>query len=181
VEHADGGVLADVAQLGRRLAGDVTGGARHRFQIGVSDADVAAGVKASAEGFHQPAEIFECLPALERGMIEDNDLAAAGGQLGQRGLVGHPAGQAQDVAKRVGFGGVAPDADAAQRRAERGVVDGQKAAQARGAILKRHHLFVIVLGERREDFHSRESFGGRAGGVNRQIVAGCGASSAAQK
>jgi hypothetical protein len=140
-----GGVLADVAQAGRRFTGDISGGARHRGQVLGRGAHVHAGEETPAEIFDHQPERFERSNAVESVVIDQHDLATAARQLGQRSFVGHGAGEPQSIVEGFGLAGVAPDPGAAQRRAQRGVVDGQEPAQAAGAVLQRNHLLVVLL------------------------------------
>ena len=61
------------------------------------------------------------------------------------GLEGHAARQAQAVDERLFFGRVVPDARAAQRRAQCGVMDDGNALQPRRTIIEMDDLFVLVL------------------------------------
>jgi hypothetical protein len=63
---------------------------------------------------------------------------------GQRGFVGHAARQAQHVAHGFVVTGVGPHPATAQRRAERGVVDGDNRVQARCLVVAEDHLFVVI-------------------------------------
>ena len=94
------------------------------------------------------------------GIADDDRLAAAQAGLGDRRLVGHAAREAQHVEQRLVLRGVGQHAHAAQRRAERRVVDRDQRVQAGRLVAAARDLLVAVdldLG----DFHrgSRRSFG----------------------
>ena len=80
-------------------------------------------------------------------MIEQDDrLAAALVQPGDRGLVRHRFGKPQHIGHRVGFGRVGPEADAAERRTQRRRVDGDDRPEAGRPVGDEHNLLVAPLG-----------------------------------
>src|SRR2546422_2655796 len=83
VPDAQGGVLADVAQLGRRLARDVARRTSNRAEVVVGDPDVARGEEAASQAFYHLSERLEGFCALQRIVHRDDRFAAAAGQLGQ--------------------------------------------------------------------------------------------------
>ena len=78
-----------------------------------------------------------------RGRVADDDrLAAAVVQAGQRVLVGHGAGQVEHVGQGRVLARVGVEPGSAQRRAERGGVDGDDGPQAALRVLAEDDLLV---------------------------------------
>ena len=91
---------------------------------GAVRADVAGGVVAAVQRLHEAAVGAQQRLGLEPGRVADDDgLAAAEVEAGQRRLVGHPAGEVEHVVEGVLLGGVGVEAGAAEGRAEGGGVD----------------------------------------------------------
>jgi hypothetical protein len=128
-----------------RPAGDVRGRLRHHVHVGDRRADVLGGDVAPAEPLdrrpHRPHHRRRLAPA---GRGHDDRLAAAERQAGERRLVAHAAAEPQHVGDCLGLGGVAPDPAAAERRAERGVVDRDDRMQPRGRVVREDDLLVGV-------------------------------------
>src|SRR5207302_8825100 len=82
---------------------------------------------------------------------------------------------------RQGFGvvGIAREAHAAQRRAQRCIVNGPKPAQPRGTILKCNHLLVVLRRHLLKDVHVAGSVSRERAAVNNQNGSGTWHSSAA--
>src|SRR5439155_20304865 len=83
-------------------------------------------------------------------VADDDALAAAEIEAGDRRLVRHPTSEPQAVDERLTIGRVIPEARAAERGAEGGVVNGDDAAIAGGGLVHERHLLVLVLLEQRE-------------------------------
>src|SRR5882672_8680193 len=83
-------------------------------------------------------------------VTDDDALAAAQVEPGDRRLVRHAARETQAVYQRVAIVRVMPEPRAAERRAERGVVDGDDATIPRGGLVHERHLLVLMLLEQRE-------------------------------
>jgi hypothetical protein len=88
------------------------------------------------------------------GVAHDHRLAAAQVEPGHRGLVRHPARQAQRVDEGFLVGRVVPEARAAQRRPEHGVVDGNDPLVPARRLVAENDLLVLVLADRRKQFHA---------------------------
>ena len=83
---------------------------------------------------------------------EDDGLAAALVQPGRRRPCSVIASrEAQDVAQRVVLAGVVPEPDPAERRTERGRVDGDDRPEARGGVGDEDDLLVASLGHQIAD------------------------------
>src|SRR5258706_1014215 len=118
-------------------------------------ADRRAGVLrrdvATAQRLHVAAVRAEDRLAIADLVVADDDaLAAAEVQARDRGLVGHAARQPQAVDQRVAIIRVMPEPRAAERGAERRVVDGDDAAIPRRGLVHERYLLVLVLLEQRE-------------------------------
>jgi len=84
-------------------------------------ADVGTGKVSSAQTFHIAPVGGQKLGSLERlGVADDHGFRAADGNAGQRHLVGHRAGQPQDVVQCFGFVRIGSNADAAAAPAGHG-------------------------------------------------------------
>src|SRR6185436_15012562 len=77
------------------------------------------------------------------GAAHDHALAAALGEVGDRGLEGHRAAQAQRVGDRVARVAVGPHAAAAERRAARRRVDGDDREEVRAPATADEQLLVL--------------------------------------
>jgi hypothetical protein len=107
--------------------------------------------------------------AVRRAVVADDDaLAAAEVEAGHRVLVRHAAGQPQRVDHRLLVGRVVPEARAAERRAERGVVDGDDAAVAARLVVAHDELLVPHLGDGVEQAQRRRAFAGARLGLRRR-------------
>jgi hypothetical protein len=134
--------VAGAAVLGRAAGGEV-GLLRDDVHVLHVGADVAGRVVAAAERLHEAAvRPQQRLGLVARRVAEDDGLAAAEVDAGAGGLVGHRLAQLEDVLERVVLAGVRVEARAAERRAERGRVDGDDRLQAAGAVLAEHDLLV---------------------------------------
>ena len=147
--HADaledplGGARAGIAATSIAAdAGDVAGAFRHLQQIGDAHADVFRGHVLAAEFLDPLAEAQQLGLGHRRGGCavlsrrrEDDALAAAEGNAGEGVLVRHAVGQAH----RVGTGGVdvriVPAANAAERRPQGDVVEGEHGLQAGARVV----------------------------------------------
>jgi hypothetical protein len=101
--------------------------ALHEHPLHVLDggAYVLGGDVAAAQALHEAAVgAEEHLVLLGLGGADDDRLAAPQVEARRGRLVGHAAGEAEDVAQGVGLGVVVPHAAAAEGGAEGGVVDG---------------------------------------------------------
>ena len=129
-------------------AGDIAGLQVDLLHVVDVAADVFGGDVAPAQRLDLAAEGAEQHLALVGARVADDDrLAAADVQPGQRVLVGHGAAQPQHVAQGVVAVGVGAHAHAAQGRAQGGVVDGDDRFQAGIAVVAEHDLFVAGSGE----------------------------------
>ena len=82
-------------------------------------------------------------------VVDHHGLAAAEVEAGGGGLQGHRAREAHDVVERLAEAArVALQAQAAERGAEHGRVDGDDEAQARARVLPDDDLLVVVVHER---------------------------------
>ena len=86
---------------------------------------------------------------------DDDALAAAVREPGERGLVRHAAREPERVDDRRLFGVVVEEAAAAERGAEPRVVDGDDRAQAGGLVELEVNLAVIVGMQVSKDVHGR--------------------------
>ena len=101
-------------------------------------ADVAGGVVAAVQRLHEAAVGAQQRLGLVGERVADDDrLAAAEVEPGERGLVGHPAGEVEHVAQGVGVAAVGVEAGAAEGRAERGGVDRDDARRAAALVVSR--------------------------------------------
>jgi hypothetical protein len=134
--------------IGRDLA--------HRGHVAHRGADIVGGDVAAAERMNETGHRRDQGRGLVPRRIADDDrLAAAEGQPGQRRLVGHAARQPQHVAQRLVLGGVGKHPAAAEGRAQPGVVDGDDGPQPAGRIVAENHLFVIDEIDRAKHRHGR--------------------------
>jgi hypothetical protein len=84
-------------------------------------------------------------------------------QPGDRILVGHAAREAQRIGDGFFVRRVVPEARAAERGTERGVVDRDDAAIAGALVGAEDELFVAELGDRVENLHYRKGRSQKAG------------------
>ena len=123
------------AALGDRAAGDeaaLLGDDVHVLGVG---ADVAGGVVAPVQRLHEAAVGAQQRRGLLGARVaDDHGLAAAEVEPGQGRLVGHPAGEVEHVAQRVGVAGVGVEAGAAERGAEGGGVDRDQGPEAAAVV-----------------------------------------------
>ena len=124
-------------------AGDVGALAGDVVHVGAVRADVAGGVVAAVERLHEAAVGAQQRLGLELRRVADDDrLAAAEVEPGERGLVGHPAGQVEHVVEGVLLGGVGVEAGAAEGRAEGGGVDRDDRLEAGRLVVAEDDLLV---------------------------------------
>ena len=145
LEDAEGGEHRGVAgpAVRDRAAGDERALAGDVVHVLAEGADVAGGVVAAVERLHEAAVGAQQGLGLDPGRVaDDHGLAAAEVEPGQRRLVGHPAGEVEDVVERVLLGGVGVEAGAAQGRAERGGVDGDDRLQPGRLVVAEHDLLM---------------------------------------
>jgi hypothetical protein len=114
-------------------------------------ADVLRRDVAAAQGIDEPPVGPEQRLAIGAAVVPDDD-ALAPTQIDprHRRLVGHAASQPQRVGDRIVGAVVPPEPGAAERRAQRRVVDGYDTEIAAGGIMGEEHLFVthrMHLGE----------------------------------
>jgi hypothetical protein len=143
--HAQGRERRRIARAAQALghAQDVLGHAADDVHVGGRGARVLAGDVATAQAIDEATErLHEHAPVGDRtlGVAPDDRLAAAVGQAGQRGLVGHAARQAHDVQDRFVARVVREHARAAHGRTQAGVVDGHGRAKVRLLIVEHVHL-----------------------------------------
>ena len=106
-------------------------------------ADVLGGDVAAVERLDEAAvRPEERLPVLPPVVTDDDRLPAAEIDAGHGGLVGHPPGEPQRVGDRLVGVLVLPEAGAAQRRAEGGVVDRDDPVVAARRIVGQEKLLV---------------------------------------
>jgi hypothetical protein len=136
-------------------AGDVLGDGADELHVLEPGARVLGGDVVPAEVVDEARERQEDGGAIEvRVRRPDEDrLPAAVRQVGERGLVGHAARQAQGVDQRVLVLGVWQEAAAAERRPQAGVVDGDDRAQPAGRVARQVDLAVVVTGHVPEHVH----------------------------
>ena len=116
--------------------------------VGQRQADILAGVVLAVErGQHLGIGLEQRRRLVRAGIGHDDGLAATEGHAGDGGFVGHAARKAQRVGQRGVKGRVRPDPRAAQRGAERRVVDGDDGGQAaRRSSRPSQMLLVAVIG-----------------------------------
>jgi len=117
--------------------------------------DVLGGHVAPAERLHEAPVRAEDHLAVRGAVVADDDrLPAAEVEPRDGVLVGHPAREPERIDNGLLIGGVVPEARAAERGAQRGVVDGDNAAVPRGLIRADDQLLVTELGDGIEDLHT---------------------------
>ena len=120
----------------------------HVFHVVDVDADVFGRDVTAVQRVDETAERAEQGFGLVLGRIaDDHRLAAAQVQARHRVLVGHAARQPQHVVQRFLVGPVRPHPQAAQRRAQHGVVDRDDGLQAGVLALTEHDLLVAGGGD----------------------------------
>ena len=108
----------------------------------------------AAEVLEELAERAEQRDTIEVTLRPDDDaLAAAVREVRERGLVGHPAREAERVDDGFFVARVAPEACAAERGSEHRAVDRDDTAVSGRRILAEHELLVPHVGDRVEEFH----------------------------
>ena len=157
--------LQAIAELGQRIA-ELYGDRRPDAAIEVLRSSLSwvpdhAGLlralleRLGPEG--EPRERAEERAAIELGArADDHRLAAAVGDPGERGLVRHPAREAQRVDERLPFAVVVDEAAAAERRPQARIVDGDDRAQAARGVALEVDLAVIVVRQLFEDAHGAQ-------------------------
>ena len=146
------GIAAAVARAAEHVAG-LLAGPVHVLGRGP---DVLARVVAPAEALDRPAERPEQRLGLVRLRIaDDHGLAAAISQVGHGGLEGHAPREPEHVGERVGLAAVGPHPAAADRRAERRVMDGDDRLEPAIPIEEEAYLLVRVERRRAEHVHDR--------------------------
>jgi hypothetical protein len=141
-ERGQHGAVAGAAVLGGAPGGEpgLAGDDVHVLHVG---ADVAGRVVAAGERLDEAAVGAQQRLGLVGGRVaEDDRLAAAEVEAGAGRLVGHRAGELEDVLEGVGLRGVRVEARAAERRAERRAVDRDDRPEAAGRVLAEDHLLV---------------------------------------
>ncbi len=119
-------------------------------------ADILTRVVAAAETVDAAAERAEQRFGLFGPRIaDDHRLAAAVRQVRHCRLEGHSFGEPQHVRDRVGLGGIGPHATAAERRPERGIVQGHDRVEPAAAIEEKDHLLVVIERGRGKHLHCR--------------------------
>ena len=120
------------------LAGDVV-------HVDAERADVAGGEVAAVERLDEPAVGAQQRLGLELGRVADDDgLAAAEVEAGERVLVRHPAREVEHVDDRVVGAGVGVEARPTEGRAQRGGVDRDDGPEAAGGVVAEHDLLVLA-------------------------------------
>src|SRR5438876_8177929 len=122
-----------------------------RLLLEKKNADVLRRDVAATQRLHVATMRAEDRLAIANLVVADDDaLAAAETQAGYVSFVRPATRQTQAVDQRVAIVHVIPEPRAAERRAERGVVNGDDAAIAGGGLVHERHLLVLVLLEQRE-------------------------------
>ncbi len=126
------------------------------LEIGDLGADILGRDIPAAERIHEAAVRAEELRRLVgRGIADDHGLAAAQVEARRGRLVGHVAGEPQHVGNRLVLGCERPHARAAERGAERRIVDRDDGREARIPKLAEDHLLVIIGPHLFEDLRHR--------------------------
>ena len=119
---------------------------------GVAPTSSAARYRPPSSSMARPSAREHRLGVRRVRMVDhDHGLAPALVEARARRLHGHGLGQAQHVREGVLLGVVAPEADAAERRTQRGRVDRDHRPQPRRRVGHEHHLLVTPLEHRRRD------------------------------
>ena len=171
-EH--GGVARTAVDLG--APGREVGLARHDVHVRDVGADVARGDVPPAERLHEPpVGPQQRLRLVRPGVADDDGLAAAVVQPGERVLVRHAPGQGQDVAQGVVQGGVREEPGTAEGRSERGAVDRDDRPEPGGAVVAHHHLLVLDVPPREDRPTRRAALAGARGRARGRVGAhgGC--------
>ena len=154
----------------------------HVHEVHVLDrrADVFRRDVPATEGIHETAVRAEQHFAIGRLVVADDDrLAATEVETGHRILVGHATREPQGIDDGRLFGGVVPEAAAAERGAERGVVNRNDAAVTGRFVMAEDDLLMAHLGDFFEVVHKWEpvnqsgrdpSFAAAAASVSRAIT-----------
>jgi hypothetical protein len=124
------------------------------LHVGRTGPDVLGGDVPAAEGLDESAMRPEHHLAVGALVVPHNDrLPPAQIDPRDRRLVGHAARQAERVGDRVVGRAVLPEAGAAERGAQRGIVDGDDPDVPAGGIVRQEHLLVSEGVHLREDVH----------------------------
>ncbi len=150
LEDAVGGIDGGVASttVEDRATGDEAGLAGHQVHVRTEGADVLGGDVAAAQALDEAtvgAQERLGLDAL--GVADDDGLAATEVEAGHGRLVAHPARQPEHVAEGVRLRGVGIEAGTAERRAERGGVDGDDGLEAGDVVVTVDDLLVFATHE----------------------------------
>ena len=151
--HAVGGHRRRIARKAEE-PGHMVGLQLDVFHVRGRGADVLGGDVASVERLDEAAVgPEERLPVLPPVVADDDRLPAAEVDAGHGGLVGHPPGEPQRVGDGLIGVLVLPEAGAAQRRAEGGVVDRDDPVIAARRIVGQEELLVSERAHGVEDVH----------------------------
>ena len=133
------------AAVGDGAAGDVVALARDVVHVLAEGAHVARGEVATVERLHEAAVGAQQGLGLEHGRVADDDcLAAAEVEPGERVLVGHPAREVEHVDDRVVGAGVGVEPRPAEAGPEGGGVEGDDGPEARRAVVAEDDLLVLA-------------------------------------
>ena len=161
------------AAVGDGAAGDEVALARDVVHVLAERAHVARGEVAAVERLHEAAVGAQQGLGLQLGRVADDDgLAAAEVEAGERVLVGHAAREVEDVDDRVVGAGVGVEPRPAEGRAQCSGVDGDDGPQAGRAVVAEDDL--LVLAAELEDVdagtgYSRHAHGSFSGGCGRGV------------
>ena len=146
LERAEGGERRGIARAAVDLvhADGVVGFLEDVFHVVDVDTDVFGRDVAAVQRIDETAHGAEQRFGLVLARVADDDgLAAAQVQAGNRRLVGHAARQAQNVVEGILLGGVGPHAHATQGRSERGVVNGDDGLEPGILVVTEDDLLVL--------------------------------------
>ena len=115
-------------------------------QLGSPGVDVGAGVERTAQGLHHLADVAIGPGPVNPLVVHEHDLPAAGGQVQERGLVGHGPREPEAIEQRLALIPVLPAPDPAEGRTADGVVDPHERAQARSAVVDGGDLLEALSG-----------------------------------
>ncbi len=154
-QRGEAGRFATAAEQ-LRHADDVACFLANEFHVLGVGAHILARDVAAAERLNETTERAKQRFALVRfGIADEHAFGAAEIEAGDRGLVSHVGGVLEHIAHRIRFIRVRPHAQAAERRAQRGVVNRDHAAQAALAMMKEHYLLVTEPAHCFEQVHRR--------------------------
>ena len=150
----DGGIPA--ASEGDGQAGDVSGLLPHEFQVAPRRSNVGGGQVAAAKSIDGAAVgSHQGLGLIPVRVANNHALASPEVETGGRRLVGHRAGEAQRISKRLGLALIGPHAGTATRRPQRGVMNSDYGLQSRGGVGEHRHLFMALVAHLLEYVHFR--------------------------